>query len=109
MRAWTDADTRELYAEIFGPAAAGQDAPRLEFVEHHLAHACSAFYASGFAEAGVLVADGTGESDAMSIYAARHGTGLTRNGTGPADTPSAPCMRRRPGCSGSADSKRARQ
>jgi carbamoyltransferase len=75
MRGWSDTDTGELYAEIFGPDAAGRDAPRLEFVEHHLAHACSAFYASGFTEAGVLVADGTGESGAMSIYAARHGTG----------------------------------
>jgi carbamoyltransferase len=74
---WSDADKDELYAEIFGPGASGQGAPSLEFVEHHLAHACSAFYASGFAEAGVLVADGRGESGATSIYAARHGAGLT--------------------------------
>jgi carbamoyltransferase len=78
MRAWSDTDTGDLYAEIFGTGATGPDAPRLEFVEHHLAHACSAFYASGFTEAGVLVADGTGESDAMTIYAARRGAGLTR-------------------------------
>jgi len=77
MGPWSDADTGELYAEIFGPGAAGREAPRLEFVEHHLAHACSAFYASGFPEAGVLVADGTGESAATSIFAAQHGAGLT--------------------------------
>ena len=77
LRPWSDTDTDELYAEIFGPGATGHHAPRLEFVEHHLAHACSAFYASGFPAAGVLVADGTGESAATSIYSGRHGVGLT--------------------------------
>ncbi len=83
LRPWSDADTDELYAEVFGPGATGRNTPRLEFVEHHLAHACSAFYASGFAAAGVLVVDGTGESDSTSIYAARHGAGLTRRRSWP--------------------------
>jgi carbamoyltransferase len=77
LRPWSDADTDELYAEIFGPGATGPHAPRLEFVEHHFAHACSAFYASGFPEAGVLIADGTGGSAATSIFSAGHGVGLT--------------------------------
>jgi carbamoyltransferase len=80
---WSAPDADELYAEIFGAGATGRDAPRLEFVEHHLAHACSAFYASGFTEAGVLVADGTGEYAATSIYSARHGTGLTQQRSWP--------------------------
>lgn len=37
-------------------------------VPHHLAHAASAFYQSGFHEALVLVSDGMGEVDSMSIY-----------------------------------------
>ena len=39
-------------------------------VPHHLAHAASAFYQSGFAEALVLVSDGMGEIDSASIYTA---------------------------------------
>jgi len=36
---------------------------------HHDAHAAGAFYPSGFEEALILVADGTGESESTSIYA----------------------------------------
>jgi carbamoyltransferase len=39
-------------------------------VPHHVAHAASAFYQSGFDEALVLVSDGMGEVDSMSIYSA---------------------------------------
>ncbi len=78
LRPWATSDTEELYGQLFGPEAAGAaTAPPLEFVEHHLAHANSAFYASGFAQAGVLVVDGSGEHAATSIYEARHGEGLT--------------------------------
>ncbi|MBS0350472.1 MAG: carbamoyltransferase [Proteobacteria bacterium] len=37
-------------------------------VKHHFAHAASAFYPSGFNEALVLVADGMGEVDSISIF-----------------------------------------
>jgi len=37
-------------------------APRVHFIEHHLAHAASAFYVSGFDEAAILTVDGRGES-----------------------------------------------
>lgn len=40
-------------------------------VKHHLAHAASAFWCSGFTEAAVLVVDGEGEEDAISLW---HGT-----------------------------------
>jgi carbamoyltransferase len=40
------------------------------FFNHHLAHAASAFYNSGFERAAVLVIDGQGESDTVSIYKA---------------------------------------
>lgn len=38
-------------------------------VPHHLAHAASAFYQSGFSEALVMVSDGMGEVDSMTMYA----------------------------------------
>jgi len=50
---------------VDAPAAA--ELPRLRFVEHHVAHAASAFYTSGLKEAAILVADGRGESIATTI------------------------------------------
>jgi carbamoyltransferase len=41
--------------------------PAIEYIDHHLAHAASAFYSSGFPEAAVLVADGAGENTSTSI------------------------------------------
>ena len=41
--------------------------PGLRFVEHHLAHAASAFYASGFPRALVAVMDGHGEHASTTI------------------------------------------
>ncbi|HEV3380946.1 MAG TPA: carbamoyltransferase C-terminal domain-containing protein [Trebonia sp.] len=52
---------------------------RAVFVNHHLAHAASAFYGSGAAEAAVLVADGYGDAvssdsfEAVSLYHAKGG------------------------------------
>lgn len=45
--------------------------PPIEFVSHHLAHAASAYYASGFSSATVLVMDGSGEQHTTSIYSAQ--------------------------------------
>ncbi len=42
--------------------------PSLEFVPHHLAHAASAYYASGFPDATILVLDGSGEERATTVY-----------------------------------------
>ena len=39
-------------------------------VPHHLAHAASAFYQSGFDRALVMVSDGMGEADSLTIYEA---------------------------------------
>ena len=77
IQRWTAGDSHELYGRLFGSEAAHADRPELVFVEHHLAHALSAFYASGFEAAGVLVVDGSGELEAMSIYSAGSTTGLT--------------------------------
>jgi carbamoyltransferase len=42
--------------------------PQLEAVDHHLAHAASAYYLSGFERSLVLVMDGNGESASLSLY-----------------------------------------
>lgn len=41
---------------------------RMRFVDHHLAHALSAFAYSGFAESTIVVMDGRGASEATSIW-----------------------------------------
>jgi carbamoyltransferase len=47
----------------------------IHFVPHHLAHAASAFYSSGYAESGVLTIDGFGERSS-SIFALGTADGL---------------------------------
>ncbi len=51
----------------------GVGAPRIRYVDHHLAHAASAFYTGGMTEAAVLVIDGSGESAATTVGAAGPG------------------------------------
>ncbi len=46
--------------------------PAIHFVNHHLAHACAAFFSSGFDEALVLSVDGSGEDITTSWW---HGRG----------------------------------
>jgi len=41
--------------------------PPIEYVDHHLAHAASTYYGSGFDEAAVLVVDGNGEDTSTSL------------------------------------------
>ncbi|MGY2118671.1 hypothetical protein ACW9HR_32615 [Nocardia gipuzkoensis] len=61
----------ELITELLGPAT-GPDRPRrLSIVGHHLAHAASAFYPAGVADAAVIVVDGSGDGISTSIH---HGT-----------------------------------
>jgi carbamoyltransferase len=42
--------------------------PPIEFIPHHLAHAASAFYCSGFDKAHILVIDGSGEEKCTTIF-----------------------------------------
>ncbi len=42
--------------------------PQIAYVDHHLAHAASAFFTSPFEAANILVADGIGESAAISFF-----------------------------------------
>lgn len=61
----------------------GVKRPDLQFVPHHRAHATSAFHASGFSEAAVLVVDGNGEDESISIFSAAVGSPMVRLRTWP--------------------------
>jgi len=54
---------------LFPDAPAGS-LPPLRWIPHHLAHAASAYYPSGFDNAAALVLDGAGETQATSLYRA---------------------------------------
>ncbi len=55
-------------------AALGADlSGRIRWVPHHVAHAASAYYPSGFDSAGVLVADGIGEAASTVLFAGAGG------------------------------------
>lgn len=49
------------------PFFRGHRRPPLEAVEHHVAHAASAFYTSGFDEAAILVVDGQGSGKSTTL------------------------------------------
>lgn len=49
----------------------------IEFFDHHDSHAASAFYASPFEQAAVVVADGHGERSSVTMYRADRHSGLT--------------------------------
>jgi carbamoyltransferase len=66
------------FGEVERLVATGREVwPRLECVDHHLAHAASAFYVSGFERALVLVIDGQGELASTSLFVGGDG-GLER-------------------------------
>ena len=56
---------QEMSEALFGTE---KYADKLVYVEHHIAHAASAFYPSGFDKAIVLVIDGQGEKIATSVF-----------------------------------------
>lgn len=56
---------------VFGLRAAGfteTQLPPITYIGHHEAHAATAYYCSGFEESAVLVYDGHGEADTISIW-----------------------------------------
>ncbi len=67
-----NAKIKEEIAELFDGAI---DHAQIHFVPHHLAHAASTFYSSGFSESGVLTIDGFGEKSS-SIFALGSPDGL---------------------------------
>ncbi len=54
-----------------------RDLPPFEYVKHHLAHAASAYYVSGFTEAAILTVDGRGER-ATTLHAVGQGAAITK-------------------------------
>lgn len=54
-----------------------RDLPPFAFVEHHLAHAASAYYVSGFPEAAILTIDGRGER-ATTLHAVGRGPAIEK-------------------------------
>ncbi|MFC4535251.1 carbamoyltransferase C-terminal domain-containing protein [Sphaerisporangium dianthi] len=77
-RPWRFGDSGDFLGTALGWRTDPARHPEVVFVPHHLAHACSSFYASGHAEAAVLVVDGNGDDESVSIYEARYGRTLVR-------------------------------
>jgi carbamoyltransferase len=74
--------TASLYKDVYSREAVraqvarhldGYPTDRVNHVDHHLAHAASAYFCSGWEECLVLVVDGMGEMQSASIYHARNG------------------------------------
>ena len=65
---WHQGGGAKRYAYHFGATKA-----RMRFVEHHLAHAISAYAYSGFDDAAVAVMDGRGAWEATSLWHGRNG------------------------------------
>ena len=65
---WHQGSGAKLFAQQFGPTKA-----RMRFVNHHLAHAISAYGYSGFDDAAVVVMDGRGAWEATSIWRGHDG------------------------------------
>ncbi len=65
---WHQRGGGNRFTHAFGPVRA-----RFRYVDHHLAHAISAYAYSGFDEAAVLVLDGRGAWEATSIWHGKNG------------------------------------
>jgi carbamoyltransferase len=65
---WHQQSGAKKFAQQFGPTKA-----KMRFVDHHLAHAISAYAYSGFDEAAVVVMDGRGAWEATTIWHGQNG------------------------------------
>ena len=70
---YRDVLSRDAFATLLRRAAPELPADRIRHVDHHLAHAASAYYTSGWDECLVIVVDGMGEAHGVTVYAARDG------------------------------------
>ena len=77
-----DPVSRDLYRDVYSRdallALVARDCPgfpadRVHHVGHHLAHAASAYYTSGWDECLVVVIDGMGEAHSVTVYHAHAG------------------------------------
>lgn len=74
-------DERQVH--LFKEAFDVDVADRFNAIDHHLAHASYTFYNSGFSDSLVVVADGLGEQNSISIYAGKNNTLTLLKGFGP--------------------------
>jgi carbamoyltransferase len=65
---WQQEGGAKVFVQQFGPTKA-----RMRFVDHHLAHAISAYGYSGFDDAAIVVMDGRGAWEATSIWRGHDG------------------------------------
>jgi carbamoyltransferase len=75
---WGFSSPKEFLSRALGWSFSGREGPELVCVPHHRAHAVSAFYASGLDAAAIVVNDGNGEDESISIYEARFGAPLVQ-------------------------------
>jgi carbamoyltransferase len=68
LRMWHQEGGAKKFEQLFGRVKA-----RMRFVDHHFAHAISAYAYSGFDDAAVVVMDGRGAWEATSIWRGRNG------------------------------------
>jgi carbamoyltransferase len=73
----TEITDQELLRELLPPShTKGHTPSRALVVDHHRAHAASAFYASGMSRATVVVVDGHGDGKSSSIHLAERTSGI---------------------------------
>ena len=65
---WHQESGAKVFERTFGTSK-----PRMRFVDHHLAHAISAYGYSGFDDAAIVVMDGRGAWEATSIWYGKNG------------------------------------
>jgi carbamoyltransferase len=65
---WHQESGAKVFARKFGPVKA-----RMRFVDHHLAHAISAYGFSGFDDSAIVIMDGRGAWEATSVWHGRDG------------------------------------
>jgi carbamoyltransferase len=65
---WHQQSGAKKFSQQFGPTKA-----KMRFVDHHLAHAISAYAYSGFDDAAVVVMDGRGAWEATTIWSGHNG------------------------------------
>ncbi len=75
---WTLEGAPAWLERYLGWRCSARDMPEVRFVGHHLAHATIAFRASDFEHAAVLVVDGNGDDESISVYRADRERGLVR-------------------------------
>jgi len=68
-----EALTSEIHNNIF-KGLNENEYPEIRFINHHFAHACSSYLASGFKNAAILTVDGHGEDDCTNFWIAEKGS-----------------------------------